>query len=75
MTTTTYAVVGLTCGHCVAAVTEEVSRIDGVRGVEVDLVPGGVSTLTVTSEPAPVDDAELAAALDEAGDYRLAERP
>ncbi len=75
MTTTAYAVAGLTCGHCVAAVTAEVTRIDGVSDVAVELVSGGVSTLTVTTAEAPVDPVALAAALDEAGDYRLAEQP
>ena len=41
MTRTTYAVSGMTCAHCVAAVTEEVGRLDGVTAVEVDLVAGG----------------------------------
>ena len=74
MTTAAYAVTGLTCGHCVAAVTEEVGRIDGVERVTVELVADGVSTLTVTSATA-VDGSALAAALDEAGDYRLLDLP
>jgi copper chaperone len=40
-TTTTYSVTGMTCSHCVAAVTEEVSRLDGVSAVDIDLNPGG----------------------------------
>ena len=68
--TTRYDVLGLTCGHCVGAVTEEIQALPGVRDVEVDLVTGGTSTVTVTSD-APVPDAALAAALDEAGDYHL----
>ena len=40
-TTTTYLVTGMTCGHCVAAVTEEIGRLDGVSDVDVDLVAGG----------------------------------
>jgi copper chaperone CopZ len=67
MSTSTYTVVGMTCGHCVNAVTEEVEQVPGVTGVEVDLASGG---LTVTSE-APVDDAAVAAAVEEAG-YALA---
>ena len=47
MSTATYTVVGMTCGHCVSAVTEEVSSIPGVTGVDVDLASGG---LTVTSD-------------------------
>lgn len=70
MSTTTHGLTGLTCGHCVNAVTEEVSEIDGVTDVEVELVAGGTSTLTVTAEGEVPADA-LAAAIDEAGDYRL----
>jgi copper chaperone len=71
MTTTTYQVTGMTCEHCVHAVTEELQEVDGVRDVRVDLAPGGTSAVTVTSE-APLAAAAVAAALDEAGDYRLA---
>ena len=45
--THTYTVTGMTCAHCVASVTEEVSEIDGVTDVAVDLASGG---LTVTSD-------------------------
>jgi copper chaperone len=69
-TTATYSVQGMTCGHCASAVSEEVSALDGVRSVEVDLVAGGVSTVRVVSE-APLADDAVAAALDEAGDYTL----
>jgi copper chaperone len=68
--TVSYAAEGLTCGHCVGAVTEEIFALPGVTGVSVDLVAGGTSTLTVTSD-GPVPNDVLAAALDEAGDYRL----
>jgi copper chaperone len=71
MTTTTYAVTGMTCEHCVHAVTGELSGLDGVSRVEVDLVPGGESKVTVTSEAALTEQA-VTAALDEAGDYALA---
>ena len=71
MTTTTYQVTGLTCGHCVSAVTEELSALPEVTDVAVDLVAGGVSNVTVTSEQ-PVPAESVSAALDEAGDYRLA---
>ena len=47
MTTTTYTVTGMTCGHCVSSVTEEVSEVPGVDNVEVDLASG---LLTVTGE-------------------------
>lgn len=67
----TYKVTGMTCGHCANAVTEELRALDGVSAVEVDLVAGGTSTVTVTSA-AGLSDAQVAAALDEAGDYRLA---
>jgi copper chaperone len=63
MTTASYTVVGMTCGHCVSAVTEEVGQVPGVTGVEVDLASGG---LTVTSD-APVDEAAVRAAVEEAG--------
>lgn len=66
-TTSTFTVSGMTCGHCVAAVTEEVSRLDHVRDVDVDLASG---TVTIESD-APVDPAAFAAAVDEAG-YEVA---
>ena len=71
MTTTTYKVTGMTCEHCVNAVTTEVSALDGVSTVQVQLVPDGVSTVTVASA-APLPEAEITAALDEAGGYQLA---
>jgi copper chaperone CopZ len=66
MTTSTYTVTGMTCEHCVRAVTEEVSRIPGVTDVVVDLASGG---LTVHSDDEP-DRTAVAAAVDEAG-YEL----
>jgi copper chaperone len=69
MTTATYTVTGMTCGHCVSAVTEEVTQVPGVTTVDVDLASG---RLTVTSD-APVDDDAVRAAVDEAG-YELAGR-
>lgn len=63
MTTTDYTVTGMTCSHCVASVTEEVSEIAGVTAVDVDLDSGRVR---VTSD-APVDDATVRAAVEEAG--------
>ena len=69
MTTTDYQVTGLTCGHCVASVTEEFSEIDGVESVDVLLNKGGVSTVTVVSRE--ILSAEAAsAAVTEAG-YEL----
>jgi len=70
-TTSSYPVTGMTCGHCVGAVTDELTALPGVTAVNVDLVPGGTSTVTVTSDT-PISTDQVAAALDEAGDYRLA---
>ena len=69
MTGYTYSgtVTGMTCGHCVASVTEEVQEIPGVEHVEVVLDTG---SLTVTSAD-PLDDATVRAAVEEAG-YQLA---
>jgi copper chaperone len=64
--TQTYAVTGMTCEHCVASVTEEVSEVPGVVGVEVDL---GTGRLSVTAGE-PVSRDAVAAAVEEAG-YRL----
>jgi len=65
--TSAYTVTGMTCGHCVKSVTEEVQEIPGVDDVEVVLETG---TLTVTSAER-VDDAAVRAAVEEAG-YQLA---
>ena len=70
MTTTTYAVTGMSCQHCVDAVTAEVGRIAGVEQVQIDLPTGEV---TVTSTEAIALDA-LRSAVDEAG-YDLADEP
>jgi copper chaperone len=70
VTLATYQVTGLTCEHCVKAVTTELEQVDGVSAVAVTLVPGGESAVTVTSA-APLPAAAVEAALDEAGDYRL----
>jgi copper chaperone len=71
MISTTYHVTGMTCEHCTRAVKAELSALDGVAGVTVDLVPGGASAVTVESS-APLAGAAVVATLDEAGDYRLA---
>jgi copper chaperone CopZ len=71
MNTASYSVTGMTCGHCAQAVTSELTALDGVRSVDVALVPSGVSTVTVTSDE-PVAADLVAAALDEAGNYALA---
>jgi copper chaperone CopZ len=70
MTTATYTVTGMTCGHCVSAVTEELSALPGVQAVEIDLVTGGASTVNVTSET-PLSEAQVREAVAEAG-YTLA---
>jgi copper chaperone CopZ len=63
----TYTVTGMTCSHCVNSVGSEIKQIPGVTDVQVDLTSGAV---TVTSD-SPLDDAAVAAAVDEAG-YELA---
>lgn len=68
MSTATYKVVGMTCGHCVNSVTEEVSQVPGVTDVNVDLATGGLTVSTV----ADVDDGAVRAAVEEAG-YQVAE--
>jgi len=70
MTTQTYDVTGMTCGHCAASVESELRAVPGVSDVTVDLVAGGTSHVTVTSEQ-PLARDEVAAAVDEAG-YALA---
>lgn len=67
--TSTYNVAGMTCGHCVSSVTEEVSKIPGVTDVKVDLASGSVD---IGSE-APVDEAAVKDAVEEAG-YELVAR-
>lgn len=66
MQTKTYTVIGMTCSHCVNSVGSEIGKIPGVTDVQVDLANG---TATVTSDR-PLDDAAVAAAVDEAG-YEL----
>ena len=60
---TTFTVTGMTCAHCQRAVTQEISGVDGVESVAVDLATG---TVTVTARR-PVDRSDIAAAVDEAG--------
>ena len=66
-TTATYIVTGMTCGHCAAAVTEEITALAGVEDVIVDVETGAVTVTSAT----PLDEAAVAAAVDEAG-YELA---
>jgi copper chaperone len=61
MTTSTYTVTGMTCSHCVSSVTEEVSAVDGVNDVQVELESG---RLTVTGD---ADAAAVKEAVEEAG--------
>jgi copper chaperone CopZ len=70
MTTTSYKVTGMSCEHCANAVTSELRRLVGVSAVTVDLVPDGVSLVTIISARPLAGDA-VSAALDEAGDYRI----
>ena len=60
---TTFSVTGMTCAHCQRAVTEEISRVDGVESVTVDLATGSVAVTAAR----PVDRADIAAAVDQAG--------
>lgn len=62
METVTYTVPGVHCGHCRSAITDEVSRVDGVESVDVDL-----DTKLVVVRGEGLDDAVLRAAIDEAG--------
>ncbi|SEM67944.1 copper chaperone [Cryobacterium sp. TMT1-3] len=68
-TTTAYGVDGMTCSHCIASVTEEISALAGAESVTVNLVTGGTSQVSVTSA-SKLDPALVAAAVEEAG-YRL----
>ena len=70
MTTTTYVVTGMSCEHCVNAVTTELGSLDGVSAVTVDLVAGGNSQVTVASNRL-LSEEEVIAALDEAGGYQI----
>lgn len=65
MTAQTYTVTGMTCGHCVSSVSSEVSKIEGVEAVDVDLATGHV---TVTGDG--FADEQIREAVDEAG-YEL----
>ncbi len=70
---TTYGVLGMTCGHCVQAVSSELRELSGVRSVDVELVEGGTSVVHVVSdEPLPLE--AVRSAVDEAG-YQLVAAP
>lgn len=68
---TTYTVSGMTCEHCVKAVTEELQNLDGVHDVAIELVAGGDSPVQVTSDT-ELDRGVVRDAVDEAG-YLLAD--
>ncbi|TPW72859.1 heavy-metal-associated domain-containing protein [Schumannella sp. 10F1B-5-1] len=71
--TSTVLVEGMTCGHCVASVSEEIGEIAEVSGVEVELVVGGASRVTIASS-APITAPRIQAAVEEAG-YAIVEEP
>jgi copper chaperone CopZ len=57
---------GMTCGHCVSSVSEELEALDGVEAIDVDLNAGGISTVTITSENT-LSRSEIGEAVAEAG--------
>lgn len=65
-TITTIMVPGMTCGHCVSAVTKELEAIENVEDVSVELRKGAESEVTIVSDN-PLDQAALTEAVDEAG--------
>jgi copper chaperone len=65
-TTTTVSVSGMTCGHCVSAVSEELEALAGVEAVDVELNAGGISTVTITSSD-ELSPSEIGEAVAEAG--------
>ncbi|WP_425307702.1 heavy-metal-associated domain-containing protein [Ammonicoccus fulvus] len=68
MTTTNYTVTGMTCGHCVNAVTEEVSALEGVTGVNVQQ---DGAMVVESAEKLPLS--AVTEAVSEAGDYTVVE--
>ena len=64
--TTAYQVEGMTCGHCAKSVTEELTALEGVTDVRIDLVAGGASTVTVIAAR-PLSAEAVRAAVEEAG--------
>jgi copper chaperone len=71
VTAQVFEVTGMTCDHCVHAVTEEIQALAGVRFVDVDLDAGGTSVVTVEADRT-LTESEVSDALDEAGAYELA---
>lgn len=70
MSTTAITVSGMTCGHCTSAVTSELTELAGITGVDIDLVAGGDSPVTITHEGA-LDQDQVREAVAEAGDYAV----
>ena len=64
-----FLITGMTCGHCVSSVTEELSELDSVHAVDVDLNAGGASRVRVSAS-VPLDVEKVRAAVSEAG-YEL----
>jgi copper chaperone CopZ len=69
-TTTTFAVIGMTCGHCVSSITRALTDLEGFVSVDVTLVPDGASQVTLISQE-PVALPEIATLIDEEG-YQVA---
>ncbi len=63
---TVVSVSGMTCGHCVSSVSEELEALAGVEAIDVDLNAGGISTVTITSSE-QLSAAEIGEAVAEAG--------
>lgn len=72
MSTSTYTVAGMTCDHCVASVTEEVSEVAGVGEIDINLATGRL-TVTRADPDDAVDDAAVRAAVAEAG-YQIVDQ-
>ena len=64
-----YRVAGMTCGHCTSSVTDALCALDDVSDVQVALVPGGISTVTLLAV-SPVSDSAVRSAIADAG-YEL----
>ena len=73
MSTSTFHVKGMTCGHCVASVTKELMALEGVTEVSVDLEPEGLSAVHVSSS-SDISEEAASQAIEEAG-YSMADKP
>jgi len=71
MSTATYGVDGMTCGHCISAVIEELAKLPSVREVAVDLIAGATSAVRVVSDD-KLNESHVRHAVEEAG-YELAD--